>query len=411
MDYTNGNCQTLFTSGQKARMDAVFNQYRSVLVSTSNNAITGVDGSGPTACAPIADFIAPKILGCAGTNFSFTDFSYNGTITNWNWTFTGAVTPNSTVQNPVNITWSTPGVYAISLTVSNSKGSNTKTRTTYITILAQQAPDLIPVFQGFEATNIATEGWTVENGGNSVKWQRNTNGKRTGAASFYINHFNGTATNDVDAFYSKGYNFTNAKKPLIYFYTAYAQRAVGINDVLRMSVSVDCGQTWQTKLSKAGSSLAGGVAITASSYVPQPADWVQLQYDLSNYIGMPNIRFRFETISKAGNNLYIDDINVIDAQTGIDLKFSPDAIALKVSPNPFTQAASMEFVLSKPSMVNVKIIDMIGHTLVYTSNESFEAGNISLPLSTSQLGSLSGSVYYVVVEIDGQAYTRKFVKL
>jgi hypothetical protein len=64
MDYSNGTCQNLFSTGQKARMDAVFIQYRSKIISAANLAATGVDGSGPSSCAPVADFIASKIIGC-----------------------------------------------------------------------------------------------------------------------------------------------------------------------------------------------------------------------------------------------------------------------------------------------------------------------------------------------------------
>jgi hypothetical protein len=235
--------------------------------------------------------------------------------------------------------------------------------------------------------------------------------KRTGVASFYINHFNATVSGDIDAFYSKSYNFTDVKKPVIYFYTAYAQKASTINDVLKMQVSTDCGQTWQTKISKAGNSLAGGTAITATSYIPKTTDWVQQQYDLSSYVGTPNIRFRFETTSREGNNIYIDDINVLDNQTGINISSDPEAIALNVYPNPFSQNASMEFVLNKSAAVEIRIIDMLGHSVIYQTNKHFEPGIINLPLSSSQLETLAGSVYYIVVNLDGVSYSKKFMKL
>lgn len=413
MDYTNGTCQSMFSNGQKNRVDAALLQYRSNIYSANNLAATGIDGSGPLACAPIADFIAPRIIGCSGIGFSFTDLSYNGVITNWNWTFTGAATSNSTAQNPTNIIWNTPGTYSITLSVSNSKGSNSKTRTSYITILPQQAVDVLPVVQGFEAATIQSDGWTLENGGNSTTWQRITSSKRSGAACFYINHYNatGTVSGDIDAFYSKGYNLTNAKKPVITYYSAYAQRVTGVNDVLKLYISLDCGQTWQAKISKAGSSLAGGVAMNANNYVPQPNDWLLQQYDLISYAGMPNIRFRFETLSREGNNIYIDDINVTDAQTGINLYPDPTTIDLKVSPNPFTSSTSFELNLNKAAEVSIKIIDMLGHQIVITEKNSYEAGQLSVPISDVQLENLSGSVYFVMVTVDGVAYSRKFVKL
>ncbi len=411
MDYTNGTCQSMFTTGQKTRMDAALLQYRSNLISTANAAATGVDGNGPVGCAPVADFIASKLVGCTGSDFSFLDFSYNATITNWNWTFTGANTSNSTLQNPTNISWSTPGTYSISLTVSNAKGGNTKTRTSYLTILPLQAPDVLPMFQGFENTTLAADGWTLDNGGATSSWQRTTTSKRTGTAAFMINHFSGTAYDDVDAFYSKGYNFTTVQKPIINFYTAYAQRATGVNDVLKMYVSVDCGQSWQSKISKVGNSLAGGVAMSSTSYVPQATDWVLQQADLTQYAGMPNVRFRFETTSRQGNNIYIDDINVLDAKTGISLSQAPFPVDLIISPNPFTQASEIKFLLAKEASVIVKVIDVLGKEISVIDNQNKIAGEVIIPLSTFDMKSLSGSVYFVNITIDGVNYSRKLVKL
>ncbi len=413
MDYTNGTCQSLFTGGQKTRIDAALSQYRSNLYSAANLASTGVDGNGPISCTPVADFIANKIIGCSGTNFSFTDLSYNGTITNWNWTFTGASTPNSTDQNPNTISWSTAGTYSVSLTVSNAAGNNTKTRTSYITISALQATSTVPVVQGFENATIQSDGWTLENGGNATTWQRITSSKRSGAACFYINHYNatGTASGDVDAFYSKSYSLTNVTKPVINFYTAYAQRISGVNDVLKMYISIDCGQTWQVKISKIGNTLAGGVAMNANSYVPQATDWILQQYDLISYAGIPNIRFRFETTSREGNNIYIDDINVVNAQDGINQTAPTSDIGLTLNPNPFTQEASITFVLNKPSLVSIKIIDMLGKEMIRSEFEKFEAGTIAIPIKMQHVETLAGSVYFVTITVDGITYSRKLIRL
>src|SRR6185369_17908450 len=45
MDYTYGNCEDMFSNGQKARMDATFSAYRSNLISATNMTATGTDGT------------------------------------------------------------------------------------------------------------------------------------------------------------------------------------------------------------------------------------------------------------------------------------------------------------------------------------------------------------------------------
>jgi PKD repeat protein len=81
----------------------------------------------------VADFSASYTTVSAGGSVTFSDLSVYSPTT-WNWTFTGG-TP-STYNGPVPpaITYNTAGVYTVSLMVSNSNGSNNRTRTSYITV-------------------------------------------------------------------------------------------------------------------------------------------------------------------------------------------------------------------------------------------------------------------------------------
>ena len=82
---------------------------------------------------PVAAFSASPTSGRAPLNVKFTDIS-TGTPTSWKWTFGDGTT--STKQNPVH-KYSAAGNYAVTLTVSNSAGSNTLTKTGYIKVVAK----------------------------------------------------------------------------------------------------------------------------------------------------------------------------------------------------------------------------------------------------------------------------------
>ncbi len=85
--------------------------------------------------APVADFSASQTVGCDNDSLwiDFTDLSTNSP-TSWNWTFPGGNPSTSTVQNPNYIFYFTPGTYDVTLVVSNASGSDTLTKTGYITI-------------------------------------------------------------------------------------------------------------------------------------------------------------------------------------------------------------------------------------------------------------------------------------
>lgn len=81
---------------------------------------------------PIANFGAPVTRIPVGGSVSFQDSSLNAP-TAWNWTFEGADAPTSNFQNPV-MSYSTPGIYTVSLSVSNADGFDDFTRLSYIIV-------------------------------------------------------------------------------------------------------------------------------------------------------------------------------------------------------------------------------------------------------------------------------------
>ena len=79
---------------------------------------------------PVADFTATPTTVYAGETVNFTDLSTNNP-TSWNWSFSGGAPTSSTTQNP-QVVYNSPGIYNVSLTVSNAFGTDTKTKTDYI---------------------------------------------------------------------------------------------------------------------------------------------------------------------------------------------------------------------------------------------------------------------------------------
>lgn len=82
---------------------------------------------------PIAEFTASATTVPAGSPINFRDLSAF-TPTSWSWSFPGSNRPTSNLRNPSGIVYSTPGTYSVSLTVTNANGSNTLTKTNYITV-------------------------------------------------------------------------------------------------------------------------------------------------------------------------------------------------------------------------------------------------------------------------------------
>lgn len=87
--------------------------------------------------APRADFKADKTYGKAPLRVQFTTTYVIGSPTNYFWKFEPATSSdwNSHHFGSAVHTFRHPGVYDISLTVSNDKGSTTSTKQDYITVV------------------------------------------------------------------------------------------------------------------------------------------------------------------------------------------------------------------------------------------------------------------------------------
>ena len=88
--------------------------------------------------APVANFTADTVKGMAPLSVNFSDQS-TGSITSWAWNFGDG--GSSTEQDP-NYTYSSSGTYAVSLTVEGPGGSDTETKTDYITVLVVGNPGM-----------------------------------------------------------------------------------------------------------------------------------------------------------------------------------------------------------------------------------------------------------------------------
>lgn len=113
MDYTNDPCKSLFTEGQRARMEISLIGYRSELVSPSNLYNTGVS------CVSISGLYANidsrNFNGCIGREMRFESLDLTGFT--YSWDFGDGTTG---IGDTVTHTYDSLGRYIVTLTASNS---------------------------------------------------------------------------------------------------------------------------------------------------------------------------------------------------------------------------------------------------------------------------------------------------
>jgi len=284
-----------------------------------------------TPSAPVASFTANNVNICVGQSVQFTSTA-SGAPTSYSWTFGGGTPATSTTQNP-SITYNTAGTYNVSLTVSNTNGTNTSTQTGYITVTGAST-NALPVNEGFTATAFpptAPAAWTIINtDGGATTWARSAT---VGVAptvgnSMVFDNYNFDDSGNSDEMRLPKLNFTGYSAAQMTFHIAYApftQNGQTFSDGLQVIVSTDCGTTWNTIYDKSGTTVAAGnlptVAAITTQFTPTAAQWRQETVDLTSYVGQANVIIAFKNMAAYGNRLFIDNINL----TGTSVPSPPTA--------------------------------------------------------------------------------------
>jgi PKD repeat protein len=398
MDYSNGSCQNSFTVGQKDAMDVVLDGNRSNLYSSGNLNDTGVLLS-ENPCAPIAGFYAERNVICEGDEITFTDGTYNGEVTAYSWDLPGA-TPNSSSDAEPTVTYSTAGVYSVTQTVTNAQGSDDYTRTDYVTVLPAQATNSWISFEGFEEQN---EEYLIFSDGLGNTWEETTT-SFTDQKAIVLKNFSGNPAGSIDEFQLAAVDLTQMNDPDLYFRLAYKQRNSETPDRLRVHVSDDCGESWSLRYTKQGGSLATVSGTQNSEFVPTTADWEQVSVNLANFADQEHILIRFQGKSEAGNNIYIDDIQISGplsvADNSTELQFG-------VQPNPLVDVANIILNVEASDFYKASILDITGKQINSVFEGTLTTGSHWFELTRESLP--SAGVYLIRVESDSARTTKKLI--
>lgn len=258
----------------------------------------------------------------------------------------------------------------------------------------------LPVIEGFEANNLnSLNRMSLVNTGNmlSVGFGGAYNMSSFSLkASFYNTNVSSAmlTTQHLD--------LTNALSPVgLRFDYAHARYSANYSDSMYVLISTDCGATWTELMARGGDSLATAPPQTTPFY-PLGSQWNTQVIDLTPYSGNSNVMIRFEFRSGFGNNLYLDNINILDNFNSVEqVAFDGQ---MTVFPNPFSSSFRLVFNSGKEYTVNVT--DMTGR-VVYTRSTAGTGFN-SLVIPAEQL---SSGVYFVTLRENGAGVkTVKIVK-
>jgi PKD repeat protein len=125
-----------------------------------------VKGAAPP--PPVADFVGEPTSGSAPHTAQFTDTS-TGYPTAWAWDVDNDGITDSTKRDPA-WTYTAPGTYTVKLTVSNTGGNNTLTKTGYITVTGGIVATPCDGFGGCQVDETSDKAWFTTGRADPTNW-------------------------------------------------------------------------------------------------------------------------------------------------------------------------------------------------------------------------------------------------
>ncbi|MDB4347306.1 M43 family zinc metalloprotease [Bacteroidia bacterium] len=402
MDYSRGTCQVMFTKGQKTRTDFFLTSgsyTRRLNVSQSNLEATGVVAANDK---PVASFTSDTRVVCAGNPVAYYDASCKGMVANRLWTFDGADISSTNAEKPV-VTYNTPGLYKVILTVSNTNGSSTSTVDQYIEVRPNNGTFIGYVQVDFEKPiGDIPEFFPSDIGTGDFKISSNAG--LESSSSLFAGISSSTPKGTKFVYESKDLNakYLRGLPKYLTFSTSWAPDINGEEEELKVLVSTDCGANWQQRFYRFGGGLTR-VTATNSSFVPSSdADWRLHFVNLSSSLqdNDSNYRIRIEVTAFGGNSVYLDNINISQFLSN-NIELQKDAT--KMYPNPATSLLNLEMA---PGVRKVEVLNMMGQTVI---SQSFNSSNNSVIKHQLDINTLENGVYMVRFITDNNTFAQKLV--
>lgn len=376
---------------------------------TNDAASTAVAGLSAVSCASsLTPQVAVKNNGSnAITSMNLNPY-INGVANGAPFLWTGSLAAGATTTVTMNaVTSLSSGSNTFSVNITNVNGgtdnnnANNSVSSKFITI-GTYGP--APITQDFQTTTFPPTNWALVNpDGGADTWSRVTTTGGFGASTASTRYFSyNIPAGDKDELYFPPMNLSTISTPSLQFDVAYAgyTSSAPENDQLDVMVSTNCGATWTTVYSKAGTTLSTAPTTTAN-FVPTAAQWRKETIGLSAYANAPAVLVKFVATSDYGNNMFVDNVN-LSASVGV-YEVDKNVTSIDLYPNPAINETTIKIAMNEQSSAVVTILNTMGQ-VVYQSTNTLNIGVNSVNIDTKNLAS---GVYNVIITTQNGGVTKK----
>lgn len=314
-----------------------------------------------------------------------------GTAITWNGNLAVGASTNISLGN-MNVT-NGGHTYSVDVTGVNAGDLNIANNTSDIGFFGASAYSNQQVIESFSVATFPPSNWGRYNPTNGLdNWNRVTNAGMNSLQSAKVDFFNISSGTTMDLILPP-MNIAGSQAPMITFDVAYAQYS-SENDRLQVLASTDCGATWDELYTKAGSILKTSNAQTTAFTPSSDGQWrnEMVEFPMS-YTAATNVIVKFRATSNFGNNLYLDNVNLMQMDpVGINT-VQNTVVGVELFPNPTKGATTLRVETKASSAAVVSVVNVLGQ-VVYSTNLNLEAGMNTINIDAAEFAS---GVYNVVI--------------
>lgn len=342
--------------------------------------------------------ITPYVDGIAGTPTTWSGSLANGSST--------AITLGA-VTTPANAGSHT---FSVAITGMNGTDFNPNNNSVKVNFPVYNGAGGVGVAEDFSVTSFPPSGWTLSNYDGGFTFERTTVAGAYWQAPFgcmKYNLFDNDNIGDIDEAYLPAMDLRGGDNIDMSFDYAYAQKSAANNDKLEVFVSSDCGATWVSVFSKSGAALSTCASYTAGGpYIPDQNEFTQWVNVVVNLPGMnqASVIAKFVVTNDNGNNLYIDNINIVQHSPSGIASYNAAGNKIELFPNPAGNKLQIRYTATSTNDALIKVYSVNGK-LVLTENVNSVVGQNTPSLD---LSNLSNGMYLIKIEQGGQVYSSKF---
>ncbi|MFI5141044.1 MAG: thiol protease/hemagglutinin PrtT [Bacteroidia bacterium] len=337
----------------------------------------------------------------------------NGAVQTQNWTGSLIFGQATTITLPTFVSNAGPHTLVCFSSAPNSSVDQNTTNDQSVTNFNITAGGTLPVVEGFESNLLPSALWNVSHTSNmGVDFTIANNAAATGSKCAMIDNMNNIAGNNSILQTTSSFDLSSLANPGLSFKVAYQAKATTNNDKLQVYTSTDCGASWQSRWARLSPALSVLGGTGTSPYVPAATEFTTYTVGINNVIHSTNVMFRWEfyadPLHGVGNNLYIDDINIVDLpQPQVSIQTIEARVNLNVYPNPSTGLVNLAFNFTENHSVSVQVTDMLGRVIEIADAKLYQTGETTIVLGAKN--SYQTGVYFANITVDGQKISKKII--